>query len=272
MSPTWVYAVTGDLDFAVPDDLEGIGGARVREVHEGRLLAAASSVDAGAFNEESLQRRLADPGELEAMARAHHHVIGTVAEAGTVLPLRLGTVYREDGGVRAMLAERQPEFAATLGWLAGRAECGVKVWASPAALAGSGRAENRAPGGGGGGGGGGAAYLSRRRDELAARDQASRRTAETAAAIHEELASLAVAGRQHRPQDAPAAGPGSAQARDVMVLNGSYLVPVAGLEEFSAGVRAAVAGLAGFRLDVTGPWPPYSFADGPTDGPTGGEE
>jgi Gas vesicle synthesis protein GvpL/GvpF len=263
MSATWVYAVTGDLDSAVLDDLEGISGARVREVHEGQLLATASSVDAGAFSEEALQRRLADPGELEAMARAHHHVIGTVAEAGTVLPLRLGTVYREDGGVHALLAERQPEFAATLDWLTGRAECGVKVWASPAALAaGSGRAESPGPAGAGGG----AAYLSRRRDELAARDQASRRAAEAAAGIHDELSSLAVAGRQHQPQDAPAADPGSTQARDVMVLNGAYLVAMAGLAEFAAGARAAVAGLAGFRLDVTGPWPPYSFADGPAEG------
>jgi Gas vesicle synthesis protein GvpL/GvpF len=262
MSATWVYAVTGDLDSAVLDDLEGISGARVREVHEGQLLAAASSVDAGVFNEESLQRRLADPGELEAMARAHHRVIGSVAEAGTVLPLRLGTVYREDSGVRAMLAERQPEFAATLGWLTGRAECGVKVWASRAALAaGSSRAESRRPGGGGG-----AAYLSRRRDELAERDQASRRTAETAMGIHEELSGLAVAGRQHQPQEAPVTDSGSTQERDVMVLNGAYLVAVAGLAEFAAGARAAVAGLAGFRLDVTGPWPPYSFADGPMEG------
>jgi hypothetical protein len=262
MSATWVYAVTRDLDPGVLDDLEGIGGARVREVPEGRLLAAASSVDAGAFNEESLQRQLADPGELESMARAHHHVVGKVAAAGTVLPLRLGTVYREDGGVRAMLAERQPEFAATLGWLTGRAECGVKVWASPAALAtGSGRPEGPGPAGGGG-----AAYLSRRRDELAARDQASRRAAETAAGIHDELSSLAVAGRQHQPQDTAAADSRSTGARDVMVLNGAYLVAVAELAEFAAGARAAVAELAGLRLDVTGPWPPYSFADGPMDG------
>jgi gas vesicle protein GvpL/GvpF len=263
MSATWVYAVTRGLDPAVLDDLEGIGGARVREVHEGQLLAAASSVDAGAFNEESLQRRLADPGELEAMARAHHHVIGTVAAAGTVLPLRLGTVYREDGGVRVMLAERQPEFAATLGWLSGRAECGVKVWASPAALA---TGSRPAEGGLGPGGGGGTAYLSRRRDELAARDQASRRAAETAAGVHDELSRLAVAGRQHQPQDTPAAGSRSTGARDVMVLNGAYLVAVADLAEFAAGARAAVAELAGFRLDVTGPWPPYSFADGPMEG------
>jgi Gas vesicle synthesis protein GvpL/GvpF len=262
MCATWVYAVTRDLDPAVLDDLDGIGGARVREVRGSRLLAAASSVDTGAFNEESLQRRLADPGELEAMARAHHHVIGTVAAAGTVLPLRLGTVYRADDGVRAMLAERQPEFGTTLAWLAGRAEYGVKVWASPGALAAGGGRAGRPRAGGGGG----AAYLSRRREELAARDQASMRAAETAAGIHEQLSRLAVAGRQHQPQDTSAAGARPDGARDVMVLNGAYLVAVADLAEFAAGARAAVAGLAGFRPDVTGPWPPYSFADGPMEG------
>jgi hypothetical protein len=266
MNATWVYAVTRDLDPAVLDNLGGIGGACVRDVREGTLTAAASSVDAEAFSEESLQRRLADPGELEAMARAHHHVIGAVATAGPVLPLRLGTVYREDGRVRAMLAGRRAEFAATLGWLSGRAECGIKVWASPAALAagssqatGSGRAAGRDQGGGG------AAYLSRRKQELDARDQARSRAAQTAERLHERLTSLAVTGRLHQPQDAPPAQPPSARERDVMLLNGAYLVDVPGLAGFAAAARAAVAELPGLRAEVTGPWPPYSFADGPAE-------
>ncbi len=131
---TWVYAVTSGLDPAVLDGVSGIGGAPVRGVREGALSAAASSVDAAAFGEETLQRRLAEPGELEDLAWAHHRVIGVVTTATAALPFRLGTVYTEDGRVRAMLAQRQPEFTRTLAWLAGRAECGVKVWARPDAL------------------------------------------------------------------------------------------------------------------------------------------
>jgi hypothetical protein len=258
---TWVYAVTGELDPAVLDSVSGIGGAPVREVREGALSAAASSVDAAAFSEKMLQRRLTEPGELERLARAHHRVIGTVATAVPALPLRLGAVYTADGRVRAMLAERQPEFTRTLGWLAGRAECGVKVWACPDVLtapaAGRGAAARPEPGRGGG-----AAYLSRRRDELAARDQGRQRAAAAAADIHELLSGLSVAARQHQLQDS-AADPQAGQAREVMLLNGSYLVDAGRLGDFAAAAQAAVAGRGGARADVTGPWPPYSFADGP---------
>jgi hypothetical protein len=244
---TWVYAVTGELDPAVLDSVSGIGGAPVREVREGALSAAASSVDAAAFSEKMLQRRLTEPGELERLARAHHRVIGTVATAVPALPLRLGAVYTADGRVRAMLAERQPEFTRTLGWLAGRAECGVKVWACPDVLT--------APAAGRG-------AAARRRDELAARDQGRQRAAAAAADIHELLSGLSVAARQHQLQDS-AADPQAGQAREVMLLNGSYLVDAGRLGDFAAAAQAAVAGRGGARADVTGPWPPYSFADGP---------
>lgn len=131
---TWVYAVTRGLDPAVLDGVSGVSGAPVREVREGALGAAVSPVDAAAFSEELLQRRLGEPRELEEMARAHHRVIGAVSAAAPALPLRLGAVCTGDGGVRAMLAERRPEFTRTLDWLAARAEYGVKVWASPDAL------------------------------------------------------------------------------------------------------------------------------------------
>jgi hypothetical protein len=261
---TWVYAVTPGIDPAVLDDLAGIGGAPVRDVRADGLAAAASSVDAAAFGEEALQRRLADPGELEALVRAHHHVIGAVAAAGPVLPLRLATVYHGDDGVRSMLAGRRPQFTETLEWLTGRAECGVKVWASRAALA------EPPPTGDAGpepGRGGGAAYLSRRRAELAARDEGQRRAAETGTGIHETLSGLAVAACQHQPHDAAAADQPAGTVPEVMVLNGAYLVGTAGLAAFAAAAEAAVAGRDGCRVAVTGPWPPYSFAGGPGEEP-----
>ena len=47
-----------------------------------------------------------------------------------------------------------------------------------------------------------------------------------------------------------------------MVLNGAYLVDSGRVAEFAVAAEAIVSGLDGFRLAVTGPWPPYSFAGG----------
>lgn len=75
-------------------------------------------------------------------------------------------------------------------------------------------------------------------------------------AVHEALAGYAVAAHRHAAQDRRLSG-----APTAMVLNGAYLVePVA-----PGGFTALVAGLAGrhpeVRLELTGPWPAYSFAE-----------
>jgi hypothetical protein len=259
---TWVYAVTRDLDPAVLADLDGIGGEEVRTLPGDPLTAVIGAVDADAFSEEAFEGRLSDPGELEAIARAHHRVVEAVASARPALPLRLATVYRDGGRVREMLTQRHAEFARTLDWLSGRTECGVKVWADPQAVAGD---EGDQPAAGtpgnhpaGGGEGAGAAYLSRRRARLAARDSSRQRAAEHAEEVHAELSGMAVAACRHRLQDTQMAGD-----HGLMVLNAAYLVELDGAGQFAESARTLAGELAGFRLEVTGPWPPYSFADGP---------
>ena len=44
------------------------------------------------------------------------------------------------------------------------------------------------------------------------------------------------------------------------VLNDAYLVPDAYAEPFRAAVEEAVGVFDGIRVEVTGPWAPYSFA------------
>ncbi|MCM0679002.1 GvpL/GvpF family gas vesicle protein, partial [Micromonospora phytophila] len=79
--------------------------------------------------------------------------------------------------------------------------------------------------------------------------------ADAAAAVHAALAGQAVAARRHAPQDRRLSG-----APTAMVLNGAYLVD----QGTFAGFRDLVGSLAHrhpeLRLELTGPWPPYSFA------------
>jgi hypothetical protein len=46
-----------------------------------------------------------------------------------------------------------------------------------------------------------------------------------------------------------------------MVLNGAYLLDVERADEFAEIVASVAAEHAALRADVSGPWPPYSFAD-----------
>jgi hypothetical protein len=50
-----------------------------------------------------------------------------------------------------------------------------------------------------------------------------------------------------------------------MILNAAYLLDSAHGEDFAAAVAALAGQHPGLRIELTGPWPPYSFAG------TGGE-
>jgi hypothetical protein len=238
----YVYAVT-DAGASEPDVAAGVDGAPVRRIVAGRLAAVVSSVDAVRFSEESLRRSLEDLQWLEATARAHHAVVDAVARAGPVAPVRLATVYLDDDRVRGMLADRAAAFAAALDRIRGRVEWGVKGFAVPSATP----AElEPAPGAGPG-----ASYLARR---LAERNRAARGHEEALAAaeaVHRELAAAALASRRYPPQDPRLTG-----RREEMVLNAAYLV------EADGALRRVVEQHTGgaVRLELTGPWAPYSFA------------
>jgi Gas vesicle synthesis protein GvpL/GvpF len=263
---TWVYAVTRDFDPDRFSDVGGVGGGPVRAVPGGGLTAVTGSVDAQEFSEEAFERRLSDPAELAAIARAHHRVVESVAAAGPVLPLRLATLYSDDERVRELLTQRQAEFTATLGWLAGRTECGVKAWAGPQAVSAGTDEPEPAARGPGQAQRTGAAYLSRRRAQLGARAKSRQEAAERGADIHRALSAMAAAACEHQVQDVQSDEHGAGD-QGLMVLNGAYLVETASMARFAESAQAVVGELPGFRLEVTGPWPPYSFADGPEGSP-----
>jgi hypothetical protein len=212
------------------------------------------------YGEEALRRNLEDLAWLEQAARTHHAVVDALSRAGTVVPARLATVYRDDDRVARVLAERHDELAGTLARLTGREEWGVKGYAVPGA---SPRTEEPADGGGAAGAGGaGAAYLRRRRAQLTAREEGQRVAADAAAAVHSALAQHAIASRRHAPQDWRLSG-----AHTPMVLNGAYLIDRDGLAGFSELVGALAGRHPELRLELTGPWPPYSFVAEPTAEP-----
>jgi hypothetical protein len=258
----WLYAIVRNLDQAELTSLQGVGGGQIRLLGSGPLTAVVESVDPGAFSAERLQARLSDPAELETIARRHHDVVAAIAALGPALPLRLATVYLSDDSVRSLLSERDDEFCQTLGWLAHRTECGIKVWADPEVL----RPGRGKPGQStddpdcrpNGAEHSGAAYLSRRRAELAARAEGQLLAARCGEEIHSALGPLAVASQLHPLRDTCTTAEVGLQ-----VLNAAYLVESAFLPEFAESASAIAAQAGAVRVAVTGPWPPYSFADGP---------
>jgi hypothetical protein len=254
-SGIWAYTVAERMAPGWFAGLAGVAGQPVEVLTAAGLAAAVSTVSLAEFGEAALRRHLEDLDWLEPTARAHHQVVAAVAEHTPAIPLRLATVYRDRGRLRDMLAARQPDFSAAIDRVTARTEWGVKVFAGgPEA----GPPED-APGSGGTGSGGtdrpGTAYLRRRRTQLDAGARDRRAAAGSAEAIHAALSGLAAAAEVRAPQAPQLTG-----RREQMILNGAYLVD----DDRSAEFAAAVDRLAGrhepVRVELTGPWPPYSFA------------
>ncbi|MER7014479.1 GvpL/GvpF family gas vesicle protein [Saccharopolyspora sp. NPDC000359] len=255
---TYVYGIMPDPGTDATPDVLGVGGAAVRVVREAGLAALVSTVDAAEFGEEPLRTNLEDLQWLEATARAHNQVLLVAAPGAAVAPFGLATVYFDDDRVRALLAERSPDFTEVLRTIEGRVEWGVKAYAdldNPALRrAGTSAVEEPA-------GGPGASYLRQLRERRDSRADAEGVAVELAGEVHDELSALAAASRVHPPQNRELAG-----YAGLMVLNCSYLVDEAAGEEFAAQVRALAGRNEALEVQLTGPWPPYSFAEIRTGG------
>ncbi|WP_327000067.1 GvpL/GvpF family gas vesicle protein [Dactylosporangium sp. NBC_01737] len=273
----WLHAVTRDLPPAGVAGLAGVGGRPVRTVEAAGLVAVVCSVDLDEFGAEPMRRNLEDLAWLESVARAHHAVVDAASRLRGAVPAQLGTVYRDDSRVQAVLSERRGDFTAVLDRVSGRDEWGVKAFAvdvspspspspvpspAPVTVAATGTASKPvagpAPGGtvtgSGTGTGPGAAYLRRRRTELDAAHRHRQAALDGAEEVHAALAGHAEQARRHPPQDRRLSG-----RPDPMVLNGAYLVGTADAEPFTAAFAALVNRFPALHLQLTGPWPPYSF-------------
>lgn len=252
---TYVYAVARDVAPGAVAGLEGLGGRPVRTVEHRGVTAVVSDADRAEFQERALEERLEDLEWLAATARAHHHVVDTLGRDHLVAPLGLATVYFDDERVRAVLDESAETFASVLDRLDGRAEWGLKVYARkgrPDAA----EAETEKPRSG-------ADYLRKRRKALREGDTTLEDARRAAGEVDAAASALAAAVRSHRLQDAQLSG-----QSDLMVLNQAYLLPVERADELRA-VVASFQDHPKVRIELTGPWVPYSFAAAATSSSEG---
>jgi hypothetical protein len=252
----YVYGVVAvePSSAALFEDARGVDPASSTTLiaHAG-LAAVAGHVSLDEFGEDALPANLRNAEWLEAKARAHDEVLAAAVGRTTVVPFRFGAIYETEDHVRAMLAERR-DLADALARLAGAVELGVNGYldrerarARKAAQRGVGAAEE----------GTGRAYMERRRLERELDAEVGSFAAEVAQDAHERLAASAQDARVNPVR--PSVGRGRAE----MVLNGAYLVSNANEEAFRASVAELETRYAedGVAFELTGPWPPYNFAE-----------
>jgi Gas vesicle synthesis protein GvpL/GvpF len=250
----WAYCITRGSDAPA---MEGVHGSQVERVEEGGLAVLVSRVPLSEFGEAALRRNLNDLDWLERVARDHEAVLESALEEGTIVPLRICTIFADEGGAARMLAEQRSALETALDVLDGRQEWGVKLTVDRAALEAAARErapdasdeelEGRSAGG---------AYMLRRRQERQLREAADRLAGGIAEDVHARLQDWAADAVVNPPQNPELSG-----HEGDMLLNAAYLVEAAKVErlhELVAELRERHREL-GARLELTGPWPPYNF-------------
>jgi hypothetical protein len=231
------YAITRDHVL----DLAGLPDPEVRLVPHRGLGLVVADVDLAPFaaldtDPAHAAEEPAEDDPLVVLARRHDAVVRAVFERRPVLPLRFGTVLRDPGAAARLLADRYELASRELDRVAGHREWGVR-----ARHARSDKPDDAPPAGLSG-----TEYLARRRTRLAAAEHTRRRGSEAAAALHAALAERAT-DTVLRPR------------RSLALLDAAYLVPTALEPAFHADVERQ-RDVGEVAVEVTGPWPPYSFA------------
>ncbi len=239
-----------------PDAIEP--DATLQLIAVDKLAAAASVVPLSDYSEDAIAARLSDPAWVAPRAMRHEKILEHFAERASIVPLRFGTIYLKDDGVLQMLNERQAELLDIIERLRGKEEWGVNIFCdraklleaittlSPALREMSERAAASSAG---------QAYLLRKKIEAQRADETRAEIRRVIADIERELSALSDGATRLRVRQAEGAEHGDLSAKL------AFLVKRERFEDFRAGAEklAEEREAAGFRLELTGPWPAYNF-------------
>ena len=222
----YVYCICADLDtFDKP--VTGVNGGEVRVLKiEGFSLLVSDCEEATANPQNAL---------------AHAAVVKSVLEQTTPLPFRFGTATTEQQ-LRSFISTNKIAIASKLEHLRGCVEMDLKmVWhgkpSSPPAIA----EEPVGPG---------TAFLRAKRREIAGDERVTRLTKEISGHLAKELSDVI---KDEKMSLAPSE----------MGVQGKvfHLVEISRIQHYRERVSELPQKQPEFELQVSGPWPPYSFAD-----------
>jgi hypothetical protein len=233
--------------------------ARLEAVSNGELAAVVSLVPLSDYGEDALPERISEPAWTALRAMRHERVLEHFARRTSVVPLRFGTIYLQRAGVEKMLDERGEELRSIIERLRGQEEWSLNIYSDRAKLMKAitqlsarlreldQRASAASPG---------QAYLMRKKIEAMRADEARVEIRKRVEEIEQSLKSLttgAVALRVLKDE---------ADEHGEIVGKLAFLVERERFSEFRAEAErlAQEFGDAGFQLQLTGPWPCYSFA------------
>ncbi len=234
----YVYGITQvpERPFSVTSEAVDGRGA-VEPFAEGEYLCWASRVSRQEFALD-LQKNMENLEWLAACSIRHQKVLAEIGEVTQVLPARFGTVFLSPESMMADLRAKVPNLREIFRRISDADEWGIKVFgvAQPQATAAITASS-------------GADYL--RQKSVALQGSPAARRDEALVQFGEELAKFA---------EASVPGGKASSGQPGLLWSGSFLVKRSQKRRFDEVLKRFAGEWApARRIDVSGPWPPYSF-------------
>jgi hypothetical protein len=252
----YVYGITlAGVDWGEAPGLQD--GEPVYAIPCDDLQAAVSRVPLAVFAPAAFAAKLDDAAWLQVQVLRHEGAVRRVFEQGTIIPMKFGTLFESEEGVRNLLAARGAELRALLTDLEGKQEWGVKIYADPNRLR--------------------QAIEEEDQDIRAQRAQLARKGAGTAYLMQQRLAERIAQRVEQARYDAAdeafarlSAGavrgvllrllpPELTQRAQEMILNAAFLIAVDAAPQFLGIVSELNARHRWWQVEPSGPWAPYNF-------------
>ena len=223
----YAYCLIDDLD-ALDAATSGISGAAVRTIEIDNLAVLVSDCEAGMV---TVTRE---------NALAHAAVVRSVLDRTTPLPFRFGTVVTAEQ-LRSYVSARKPSLQTRLALVRGCVEMSVKIIRQlPNGNSNTPPAEEITSG---------TTFLEEKRRELLGDEQKASEASEVSTWLHEQVQDLT---RDEQVTVRPS---------EKLVLSAAHLVERDKIPQYKEKVGTARNSRPKLHFLLSGPWPPYSFAN-----------
>lgn len=256
---TYLYGIGLASSVADQSRLDAtLEGNDLRTVRHGDLVAFVRSVPLAEFSEQRIQERLQDQEWLMYAVQHHHQVIADLSAQIALLPSSFGAVYETDDAVTDSLTADEEPLVTRLHEVAGcdewalhifRDEAGVRervLEADPELNRMSQELESAPTG---------RAYLLRQQLEKRLTQAIEEQQLAVADAVLEQVEQHTRGIQVEEPRTS-----GESESGDVEIARASLLVPAEQSEAMLEALNAAAESTPGIRVELSGPWPVYSFA------------
>jgi Gas vesicle synthesis protein GvpL/GvpF len=198
------------------------------------------------YGEAPINRRLSDLNWVSRAAIAHEAVVESFIGAPALVPMKLFTIFASDARALEHLRVERRRVNRVLQRVKGHDEWGVRMILEPAHPIALDRRDRSFQSG--------TAYLSMKKGQRDRSVELSHRARDTGSELYDRLVGCAAASKQRTSSDLP----GKSGA---LLFDAAFLVRRSRATPFRRLVARAAKALTGqgYRVTLSGPWPPYSF-------------